>query len=317
MPALGAPGAQDRASEEEPPADAGGSSSAPISREERAGWAPRSRAEVLADLARRGFRFQRRLGQNFLFDPQLLEAFLDDAGIEPGDRVLEVGAGAGTLTERLLARGHEVVTAEIDPLLLGYLADRGSHPGLSLVGGDALGPGETLSPALAEVLGEDPRPLRLVANLPYAIATPLVMRLLAREPRLAGIAVLVQAEVAERWVAEPGGRDFGPASVLLRHAGRGRISRRVAGRLFTPAPRVESAFYVWEPEGPREDLPGLLAFARGLFLHRRKMLRAILRDRLLENDPRWEVAGIDPCARPESLAVSQVVDLHGLLKEES
>jgi 16S rRNA (adenine1518-N6/adenine1519-N6)-dimethyltransferase len=195
-----------------------------------------------------------------------------------------------------------VVAAEIDPILLAHLRARGPHPALTLVPGDALGPAESLAAPLEAAIAAGDRPYRLVANLPYAIATPLVMRLIARSARLAGIAVLVQAEVAERWVAPPGGKEYGAASVVLALAGRGRIARRVSGRLFTPAPRVESAFYVWEPHREGEpDLPSLLAFVRGLFQQRRKMLRSILRERLPESDPAWERAGADPRARPEEL----------------
>jgi len=284
---------------------------------EPASWRPRPRAAVLADLAARGFRFQARLGQNFLFDPQLLEAFLDDAEVAAGERVLEVGAGAGTLTERLLARGAEVVAAEIDPILLAHLRERGTHPRLTLHAGDALGVGESLAPALESALSAGDRPFRLVANLPYAIATPLVMRLVARAPRLAGIAVLVQTEVAERWVAQPGGKEYGAASVLLAIAGSGRIARRVSGRLFTPVPRVESSFYVWEPKrGEALDRPALLAFARSLFGHRRKMLRAILRERIAEGDPAWAKAGVDPRARPEELSPGALLALWREIGEE-
>ena len=308
-------------SEEEPAGRPAGSSSIPDasdptgSSEEGSGWLPRPRAEVLGELARRGFRFQRRLGQNFLFDPQLLEAFLDDAAVESGERVLEVGTGAGTLTERMLARDLEVVTVEIDALLLDFLRARGGHPRLTLVAGDALGSEERLSPDLSAALGDDPRPYRLVANLPYAIATPLVMRLLAHDPRLAGIAVLVQSEVADRWVATSGGKEFGPAAVLLEGSGKGRITRRVAGHLFTPAPRVESSFYVWEPTPglDRSRLADLLAFSRGLFQQRRKMLRAILRDRLPADDPRWQEAGVDPEERPEALSIGRIEALHAVL----
>ncbi len=272
---------------------------------------------VLANLAGRGFRFRRRLGQNFLFDPQLLEAFLDDAGIGAGELVLEVGAGAGTLTERLLARGAEVVTSEIDPILIAYLEERGPHRSLRLVPGDALRAGERLAEGLEAALGDDRR-FRLVANLPYAIATPLVMRLVAREPRLAGIAVLVQDEVADRWVATPGGKEYGPAAVILALAGKGRIARRVPGHVFTPAPRVESAFFVWQPRSKRRpDLADTLALARDLFRYRRKMLRAILRDRLPAEDPRWDQAGVDPRSRPEELSPEQFVALRLVLSGDS
>ena len=304
-------------SKEEPVGDPAGSSSISGSSEssEGSGWAPRPRAEVLADLARRGFQFRKNWGQNFLFDPQLLEAFLDDAKLTAGERVLEVGMGAGTLTERMLGRGIAVVGAEIDPILIDHLGGRGEHPDLQVVPGDALGSEEQLAPPLREALDRAPGPYRLVANLPYAIATPLVMRLVARDPQLAGIAVLVQTEVAERWIATPGGRDFGPAAVVLEGFGKGRITRKVPGHLFTPAPRVSSSFYVWEPaeDLDRGAIAPLLAFARGIFAQRRKMLRGILRDQLPEGDPRWAEAGVDPTARPEELEIAQIRRLATIL----
>jgi len=290
------------------------------------GWAPRSRSAVLGDLARRGFSFRKRLGQNFLFDPQLLEAFLDDAQVEAGELILEVGAGAGTLTERLLARDCKVIAAEIDPLLVDYLEGRGPHPQLTLVAGDALGAQERLSPALESVLDRENRPYRLVANLPYAIATPLVMRLLARDLRFTGMATLVQLEVAERWGATAGCREYGPSSVLFALGGGGRITRKVAGHLFTPAPRVGSAFFVWEPNGEwglrshsssestnqlaRADFPAFLDFTRRLFQNRRKMIRAILRDDLPPEGQVWEQIEVDPSSRPEELSPVQILSLY-------
>ena len=290
------------------------------------GWAPRPRSMVLGDLARRGFSFRKRLGQNFLFDPQLLEAFLDDAQVEEGELILEVGAGAGTLTERLLARGCKVVASEIDPLLLEYLEERGSHPRLTLVAGDALGAQERLSTSLESVLDREDRPYRLVANLPYAIATPLVMRLLARDLRLAGVATLVQVEVAERWRATPGGREYGPSSVLFALGGKGRITRKVSGKLFTPAPRVGSAFFVWEPktewgqppqhltesarELDRPEFSAFLGFTRRLFHNRRKMIRAILREELPADGQLWDQIEIDPISRPEELSPLQILSLY-------
>ena len=266
-----------------------------------------SRRETLLALEGLGFRASSRLGQNFLFDPQLLEALLDDAGVGEGERILEVGAGAGTLTRHLLARGCEVVAVEIDPVLQAYLQTTLLHPRLRLVKGDALARKSELSPALVAALEE---PYRLVANLPYAIATPLLYLALSGTPRAHGVGVLVQQELADRWTAAPGTRDYGPISVFLSLWGAGRITRQIASHLFTPPPRVESAFYVWEAAGqvPAEAI-GVQNLCRELFGQRRKMLRKVLGPRIPETDPWWSRAGLDPRSRPEDVPPPAFLDL--------
>lgn len=268
-----------------------------------------ARAEILAELEALGFRSSARRGQNFLFDRQLLEALIDDcdAGarepISPAT-VLEVGAGAGTLTRRLVARGFEVLAVEIDPVLCDYLrrhifAD--DAPGATLIAGDVLHNKNRLAADVDDALRRS-APYRLIANLPYAIATPLLQLLLCHDIPPVAIGALVQEELALRWCAGPGSKDYGPASVMLQLCGAGAIRRRVPAHLFTPRPRVESAFYVWHPRGaPPPERGAVNRLCRGVFSSRRKMLRSQLGERLPEDDPWWRRAGLDARMRPEEV----------------
>ena len=183
-----------------------------------------SRQRVLEDLRALGFRFQEKRGQNFLFDSNLLEALVRDSGIEAGDRVLEVGPGAGTLTRVLLDLECQVTSVEIDPLLCQFLRERFDQPQFRLIEGDVLETKNRLSRKVLAAL--DPsegqqRGFHLVANLPYSIAGPLVAMLVAEREDLKSIGVLVQREMAQRWVASAGTREFGTTSVLLAVTGIG------------------------------------------------------------------------------------------------
>ncbi|MEM7263907.1 MAG: 16S rRNA (adenine(1518)-N(6)/adenine(1519)-N(6))-dimethyltransferase RsmA [Planctomycetota bacterium] len=285
----------------------------------------------------RGFRADRRRGQNFLFDPQLLDAFIDDAGLREPARVLEIGAGAGTLTEALLTRGHSLVVAEIEPVLCDYLietlrparivstdgdvatisveapsASSVGGPDWTLVQGDVLETKNQLSSAVVAELERNDSSFHLVANLPYAIATSVIQLLLERNaPEMRSIGVLVQREAAERWVAAPGSKEYGALTVLLDLMGEGRITRSVRRGLFIPPPKVDSAFFVWSRNpGVRFDarLKRVHDLARQLFSHRRKMVRAILKSEGLEPEF-WRSVEVDPQARPEALASDAFVRL--------
>ncbi len=293
------------------------------------------RREILADLRQRGFRPDRRRGQNFLFDRQLLDAFIDDAQLPARSRIVEIGAGAGTLTRRLLERGHRVVSVEIESVLVDYLREslrparivgRDSvieepegNADFSLVVGDALANKNQLSSSLTQELQQDSAAIHLIANLPYAIASPVVQLLLElRNPQLEIVGVLVQSEAAERWCASPGGKDYGAISVTLSLLGRGVIARRVGRQLFSPPPKVESAFYVWRRFANAEYADGIgraHRLGRRLFRQRRKMLRAII-GKGSQGPPDWASAGIDPTLRPEQLAPPQFVRLAEILTQE-
>ena len=258
--------------------------------------------EVFAELKRRGFRGSARRGQNFLFDTQLLDAFLDDAEVKAEERILEVGSGPGTLTRCLLRRGCEVLAVEIDEVLYSFVQDSLSSPRLRLLHSDALESKNCLSGALLEALKSWHKPYRLVANLPYAIATPLVQLLLASDPLLRGFAVLVQKQAAERWCAERGSPQYGAISVLLSLYGEGGIRRRVNRAAFIPSPQVDAAFYVWQRRVmPEPELEAAHQLCRTLFLKRRKMLRVLLKAELPAEDPWWGSVSLDPCWRPQDV----------------
>ena len=206
---------------------------------------------------------QRRLGQNFLADTNLLDAIVRDAGLEPGDTVLEVGGGGGALTERLAAVAGHVHVIELDERLLDVLGPLAAEAGnVELTWGDAM---------KVDLATLDPAPTRMVANLPYSVTTPLLLRTIADLPSLRSWFVMVQREIAERLRAAPGTREYGSPSVVVQMACEVRLVRTVDPAVFTPRPRVESALLSMERSGPGAA-PELVALVRQAFAHRRKSL---------------------------------------------
>lgn len=229
-------------------------------------------------LAQRGLAPADRLGQNFLIDPALLAAIPGDAGVQAGEPVLEVGPGAGSLSERLLAAGADVLAVELDRGLAAWLRERfAGEPRFRLVEGDVLGPGAAFHPEVEAWW--PPRRPRLVANLPYGISGPFLGRLPGRF--LAGACLLLQLEMAQRVVAAVGGADYGPLAVRLQLAFQARLGRRVPPEVFWPRPRVQSAFLHLQP---RADAPSaaedarLAALLRQAFGQRRKQVLARVRE---------------------------------------
>ena len=271
------------------------------------------RAEILADLKMRGFRFDPRKGQNFLFDGNLLRALVRDAGISPELPILEIGPGAGTLTRALLAAGSHVTAVEIDPILAGYLRETFSEDSLHVVQADALETKNRLSEELLAALPEGE--FQMVANLPYSIASPLVCLLVEACPRMSGFSVLVQQEVADRWVAGPGSREYGTSSVLLSRLGQGRITRKVPPHAFVPAPRVDSAFIRWQRTNPAPDQPrDWMRLVRTCFQGRRKSLSRLLGQQGYSD---WEASGIDGRTRPDQLTPEEWALLAQILLPEN
>ena len=203
-----------------------------------------------------------RLGQNFLADPNLLDAIVRDAGLEPGDVVLEVGAGEGVLTERLAAVAAHVHTVEIDRGLEAALAPLAARPNVELHWGDAM---------KLDLAALDPAPTAMVANLPYSVATPLILRTIEQLPSLERWTVMVQREIADRLRATPGGRIYGSPSVVAQLACEVELVRTVDPAVFKPRPRVESAILRLRRRGPAAD-PATHALVRAAFAHRRKSL---------------------------------------------
>jgi 16S rRNA (adenine1518-N6/adenine1519-N6)-dimethyltransferase len=203
-----------------------------------------------------------RLGQNFLADPNLLDAIVRDAELGPDDVVLEVGAGEGVLTERLAAAAGFVHSVEIDRRLEGALAEMAARPDVSLHWGDAMD---------VDLAGLDPAPVAMVANLPYAVATPLLLRTIEELPGLERWTVMVQREIADRLRAAPGSRTYGSPSVVAQLACEVSLVRTVDPAVFKPRPRVESAILAMRRTEAGADRP-TRELIRAAFAHRRKAL---------------------------------------------
>jgi 16S rRNA (adenine1518-N6/adenine1519-N6)-dimethyltransferase len=204
-----------------------------------------------------------RLGQHFLADPNLLDAIVREAGLREDDVVLEIGAGAGALTERLAAAAGRVHAIELDRNLeqeLGGLA--GSAGNVTLHWGDAM---------KIDLASLDPPPAKVVSNLPYSIATPVILRTIEQLPAVTSWTLMVQREIADRLRAGPRGRDYGAPSVLVQLACEVRLLRPVGRRVFTPPPRVDSALIGLTRRGPGVR-PAVAGLVRGAFAHRRKAL---------------------------------------------
>lgn len=258
-------------------------------------------AEMKALLAAHGLAPKKRFGQNFLVDQNLLTKLVDAAGVGAGDVVLEVGPGTGTLTEALLERGAKVVACELDRDLCVILRERFKDaPGFVLVEGDCLAGKRAVSPDVLGALGDGS--YKLVANLPYAAATPLLFALMLDHADCTLCAVTVQREVAERFLAEPGTKAYGPLSVARALTGTGERVAELGPACFWPRPEVDSAMAVWTRSGGGVDAPGearkACDLAQTLFTQRRKHVRAAVKS--LRKSLKME--NLDPDALPAGIA---------------
>ena len=237
--------------------------------------------EVRRTLKREGLRASHARSQNFLADPDVLQAILDLAEAGEGTRVLEIGPGLGIITGGLLAAGAHVTAVELDAGLAAYLRDRFageiSDGRLDLVEGDAL---DHDLPALV------PAPYRVVANLPYHITSPILHRLLGRPPSPERLVLMVQAEVADRIAAAPGQMSY--LSAFVQYHASVRVALRVPPEAFEPAPKVSSAVIVLEPHASlaltSDREPALWGLVQSGFRERRKMLRNVLARQLHAGD---------------------------------
>ncbi len=264
-----------------------------------------SRAALSALLAEHGLRPSRALGQNFVIDPNTVRRIARLAEVGPGDLAVEIGAGLGSLTLALAETGAQVVAIEVDRHLLGALRAVVEPHGVRVVAGDAM----TLD--FREVTGG--RECVVVANLPYNVATPLVLRLLEEPAPVRRLFVMVQREVGERWAASPGDPAYGAVSVRVRYFADARVVGRVPATVFLPRPRVESVLVsLVRLERVRVDPAvvgeaALFAVVRQAFGQRRKMLRRSLADWA---DPEvFARADVDPTARPEQLGLEEFARL--------
>jgi 16S rRNA (adenine1518-N6/adenine1519-N6)-dimethyltransferase len=250
-------------------------------------------SELGATLARHGIRLDRSLGQHLLVDPRALRRIVEIAEIRPGERVLEIGPGAGSLTLALCDAGARVEAVELDRRWQGVLAERLAGRDVRLTWGDAL-------------RVELPPADKLVANLPYNVAGPILGRVLPRRHAL--YVVALQLEVAERAVARPGDRRHGMLSLFVAYHGVAELALRLPPGAFLPPPAVRSAVVRIRPHpAPPVDVPpdALFATIRAAFTHRRKTIA-----NALGADPaRVRAAGLDPLRRPETLSLQDFAAL--------
>lgn len=289
----------------------------------------------------------RRLGQHFLVDLNLMRLVVDSAGIGPGDVVLEIGTGTASLTEALAERAGQVVTVELDPTLAGIAASRlAGAANVQALHTDALSNKGSIAPAVIEAIGaaksrlmemgrigpigligqeQAEARLLLVANLPYDVGSPIMINLVKGPLTADAMCVTVQKEVAERIIALPGGRDYGTLSIFLQSTGKVEMLRTLPPSAFWPPPQVESAIvrYTRDPAKCRSiaDM-GLFGAVVSLFIgHRRKMLRACVKAAPPELPGRdlwpaiFERCAIDPTRRPEELSPDQYVALANACRE--
>ena len=261
------------------------------------------------------FRPRKSLGQNFVHDANTVRRIVSSSGVNRADHVLEVGPGLGSLTLALLDRGATVSAVEIDPVLAGRLPKTVAEHSHSEIQRLTVLNRDVLSIGPADLATE---PTAVVANLPYNVAVPALLHLLAEFPSLRTLMVMVQAEVAERLAAEPGGKDYGVPSVKLRYFGRVRRCGTVSPTVFWPIPRVYSGL-VRIDRHETSPWPTDDAFRRQVFelvdiafAQRRKTSRNAFAEWAgsgNESANRLLAASIDPARRGETLSIDDFVRL--------
>jgi 16S rRNA (adenine1518-N6/adenine1519-N6)-dimethyltransferase len=273
-------------------------------------------AAVRRTLRDAGLRARHALSQNFLADIDVLEAILGEARAEPGRRILEIGPGLGFLTRGLLEAGAAVTAVELDRGMAAFLRDQFAAEiddgQLRLVEGDALD---------QDLTGLVEPPYDVVANLPYHITSPILHRLLGERPRPERLVLMVQHEVAERIAAPPGRMSY--LSVFVQYHARVRVAFKVPADAFEPEPAVESAVIVVEPFPDDDRLPdaeaedALWRLVQASFRERRKMIHNVLARQLPIDAGRVSAAlaavGIEPDRRPQTLAVGEWLALREAL----
>jgi 16S rRNA (adenine1518-N6/adenine1519-N6)-dimethyltransferase len=273
-----------------------------------------------------------RYGQNFLIDLNIHDLIVKTAAVGPDDVVLEVGPGAGALTALMAATGAAVVAVDIDPAMAALAAEATAGlPNVRVVNADALAGKNALNPAVLDhvraglAVGPSKR-FKLVANLPYNVATPVVSNLLVH-PELcpSKLVVTIQLELAERMRAAPGTAAYGALSVMVQALADFELVRVLPPSVFWPRPKVDSAVVAITPDPSKRaaigDLPWFHEVVRRVFLHRRKNLRVVLHalwpDALSKPDADALLAslGLPGQVRAEALNVDEFLALSSQLRE--
>lgn len=260
-----------------------------------------TRSEIATLLNRHGLAPIHRLGQHFLADANITRKIVALARIEPGTRVVEVGAGTGTLTSALAEGGAQVVAYEVDQGLRPVLEEVTADLDVDLRFSDV-----TEIDLASELYGEG---WAMVANLPYNVGTPVVMEAMRGAPGIERFVVMVQTEVARRFVARPGSGDYGLPSVVAGIYAEGAIAFTVPPQVFYPPPRVGSAVVTMTRKPAPAAAGRAVDLARAGFGQRRKMLRRSLSSVLDDPVMALESAGLDPTDRAEDLSPDDFVRL--------
>ena len=281
--------------------------------------------------ARRGIAPQHRYGQNFLIDLNLHEVIAKAADIQPTDVILEVGPGAGALTALMAESASAVVAVEIDPAMARLTSDAVSERmNVRVLNLDALASkhtinAEVLSNVRAGMAVSPDRTFKLVANLPYNIATPIISNLLLLDdPHAELMVITIQLELAERLRAEPASDAYSGLSVLIQAVADVEIVRTLSPKVFWPRPKVESAVVKITPNAEKRariaDLPWFHAVVRRIFLHRRKNLRRVLYSAWRgkwtkpEVDAMLDGLGLTGLIRAETMNIEEFASLADALK---
>jgi len=250
-----------------------------------------------------GLHASKRLGQNFLIDPGIVRGIVAAAEVEPGDRVLEIGPGIGTLTQGLAETGAEVTAVELDKKLPAVLAE-------TLKGYDnvRIVPGDILKTDIRALMGEEP--FKVAANLPYYITTPILMALLEQHLPITHIVTMVQKEVAERMIAGPGSKTYGALSVAVQYYTEPSIVLEVPPRSFIPAPEVDSVVIACkvrqQPAVAVQEEKMFFRVIKAAFGQRRKTLANALKGGGFPKEQvqdAMERAKLDPARRGETLSL--------------
>lgn len=271
-------------------------------------------------LQKYNFRLQKKFGQNFLIDNNILEKIIDAAQVTQEDCVLEIGPGIGTMTRCLAERAKKVVAVEIDknliPILQETLMD---HPNVTVVHSDILK--VDINHIVEEENGG--RPIKVVANLPYYITTPIIMALFENHIAIQSITIMVQKEVADRMQAGPGSKDYGALSLAVQYYAKPEVITKVPASCFMPKPNVDSTVIrLTKYEKPPVEVKSeayLFAVIRASFNQRRKTLvnGLVNADKLGVNKEKiieiLEQMGLPPAMRGEALTLAQFAELSNAL----
>jgi 16S rRNA (adenine1518-N6/adenine1519-N6)-dimethyltransferase len=276
-------------------------------------------------LQRAGLHPKTKYGQNFLIDLNLLDILIQGADLGPNDVVLEIGTGMGSLTKTLAARAGWVITVEVDRDLQKIAAkELGSYSNFNLLCCDALRNKNHLRvevlQAVADAMAKIPgAKFKLVANLPYNVATPIISNLLHETPLVERMVVTIQKELGERIIAEPSCKDYSALSIWMQSQCDCEILRILPPSAFWPRPKVDSAILRIVPNASKRssivDLDFFHTRLRAMFLHRRKFLRSQLISAMQELMTKEQVdavldqLGLEPNLRAEQLTVQQMISL--------